>query len=259
VVVWALLVPYFDRFEIDIVSALSSQLVTALERLDVGPLSTDVLNSLDAGKGVYQLFHKGALVYVGKAESLKKRLEEHREKISGRRNIEVDDMGFKCLYVHPNWTALAPEDALIKYHRNLGKGSCPWNGNGFGPHDPGRERETTNKRVEGFDATYKIRDDWPCSWIKPGEYIAFDLLKSLKQGLPYLLRFAGVKPKSTIPHPDLLVAKINIPREGIRARDLLTLVASELPGWQATVFPGHMILYKEHRQYEHGETIWPLD
>lgn len=251
--------PYFDRFEIDIISALSSQLVTAFEKLEVGPLSVDVLKSLDAGKGVYQLFHKGALVYVGQAESLKKRLEEHREKISGRRNIRVDEMGFKCLYVHPNWTALAPEDALIKYHRKLGKGTCPWNGNGFGPHDPGRERETTNKPVEGFDATYKIRDDWPCSWIKSGEYSAYDLLKSLKRGLPYLLRFAGAEPKSTKPHPDLLSATIKVPSEGMLARELLKLVAKKLPGWQATVFPGHMILYRENRPYEHGDTIWPLD
>ncbi len=41
------------------------------------------------------------------------------------------------------------------------------------------------------------------------------------------------------------------------ARELLRTVAQALPGWQATAFPSHMILYKEHRTYIHGEVIWP--
>ena len=251
--------PCFDRFEIDIISALSSQLVNGFEKLEVGALTVELLKSLEPGQGVYQLFHNGALVYVGQARSLKKRLGEHHEKISGRRNIDVGDMGFKCLYVHPNWTALAPEDALIKYHRKLGKGTCPWNGNGFGPHDPGRERETTNKPTEGFDALYPIRDDWPCSWIKAGEHTAYELLKSLKGGLPYLLRFETAAPKSPKPHPDHLAAKVKVLSNGMAAKDLLKLVAKKLPDWQATIFPGHMILYKENRRYNHGKKIWPPD
>lgn len=207
---------------------------------------------------MYQLFHKGALVYVGQARSLIKRLEEHRGKISGRKNINVEEMGFKCLYVHPNWTALAPEHALIKYHRNLGRSNCPWNGNGFGPHDPGRERETTNKAPDGFDSTYPIRDDWVCSWIKSGEYNVEELLRLLKSGLPYLLRFETAEPKSQKPHPDLLSGKANVPSEGMCARDLLKLIAMSISGWQATAFPSHMILYKEHRRYKHGTTIWLL-
>lgn len=252
-------VPCFDRFEIDVISALSSQLVAAFDKLDVGPLTQLQLNALEPGQGVYQLFHKGALVYVGQAQSLKKRLTQHRQKISGRKNIDVVDMGFKCLYVHPNWTALAPEDALIKYHRKLGKGTCPWNGNSFGPHDPGRERETTNKPTKGFDAQYPIREDWPCSWIKAGEFTVQELLKSLKSGLPYLLRFETAAPKSSKPHPDYLSAKVKVPKDGMPARDLFKLVAKALPaGWQATVFPGHMILYKESENYDHGKTIWPV-
>jgi hypothetical protein len=159
--------------------------------------------------------------------------------------------------VHRNWTALAPEYALIKYHRKLGKGSCPWNGNGFGPHDPGRERETTNKPTEGLDALYPIRDDWPCSWIKAGEYGAHDILKSLKGGLPYLLRYQTAVAKSSKPHPDQLATKVKVPSDGMPAKELLRLIAKKLPGWQATVFPGHMILYKEDRTYNHGKKIWP--
>ncbi len=212
------------------------------------------------GQGVYQLFHKKALVYVGQARSLKKRLAEHYKKISGRRNIDVADMDFKCLYVHPNWTALAPEDALIKHHRRVGK-ACPWNGNGFGPHDPGRNREDTNKPIQGFDKLFPIRDDWPCSWVKVGEYGAFDLLTVLKKRLPFLLRFEMAAPKSKKPHPDYLTAKVKVPADALPAKELLRLIAKSLNGWQATKFPGHMILYKEDRKgsraYTHGEIIWP--
>jgi hypothetical protein len=30
-----------------------------------------------------------------------------------------------------------------------------------------------------------------------------------------------------------------------------------LANWQATRFPGHVILYKEQRTYKHGIKIWP--
>lgn len=256
-VAYALLVPYSGRFEIDIVEALSSQLIVALEKLEIGPLAVSEISSLQPGQGVYQLFHRKALVYVGQADSLKKRLLEHYKKISGRKNIDVSELGFKCLYVHHNWTALAPEASLIKHHRKLGKGSCPWNGNGFGPHDPGRERETTNKTPEGFDVTYPIREDWTCTWIKAGEYNADDLLRSLKRGLPYLLRFEAAQPKSQKPHPDCIAAKVRVPCDGMAASELLKLAAMSLPDWQATIFPGHMILYKENQTYKHGRRIWP--
>jgi hypothetical protein len=257
VITFALLVPNYGRFEIDIISALSSQLIVALEKLEVGLLTESGISSLESGQGVYQLFHGKRLVYVGQARSLKKRLAEHHEKISGRRNIDILEMGFKCLFVHQNWTALAPEDALIKYHRKLGKGNCPWNGNGFGPHDPGRQRETTNKTPEGFDATYPIKEHWCCSWINAGEDTAENLLRSLKRGLPYLLRFETAEAKSSKPHPDLIGTKVKVPRKGMPAEELLRLVAMSLHGWQATVFPGHMILYKEHQVYKHGRVIWP--
>ena len=42
------------------------------------------------------------------------------------------------------------------------------------------------------------------------------------------------------------------------AEELLKLITQNLPGWQATRFPGHMILYKERRAYDHGKVIWPL-
>ena len=80
--------------------------------MEPAPLHPDYLDALAGGQGIYQLYHLQNLVYVGKANSLKKRLNEHRDKISGRQRIDVAEMSFTCLYVHPNWTALAPEGTV---------------------------------------------------------------------------------------------------------------------------------------------------
>lgn len=204
---------------------------------------------------MYQLHYQGALVYVGKADNLRARLTQHKRKIAGRRNIHLADVAFKCLYVHRNWTALAPEDSLIKYYRAVGTGECTWNGNGFGPHDPGRTREKTNKPPDGFDAQYPIRDDWKCDWIQAGKQNTADLLKSLKSRLPFLLRYQTAGDKSPEPHPDYSHGAVLVPDGGMSARDLLRLIVRTLPGWQATIFPSHMILYKEAEGYTHGEII----
>ncbi len=249
--------PYHARFEIDIVSALAEQLVASFEKLDIGSLGVKELSEVDTDQGVYQLFQNNLLVYVGKADNLRKRLTEHRFKISGRRNISPDEMGFKCLYVHKNWTALAPEDSLIKHYKKQ-PGLCEWNGNGFGPHDPGRNREMTDKDPDGFDAMYPIKDDWGCDWIEPQEWNVRELLLSMKANLPYLLRFqVADKNRYRRGHPHYNDVTVTVQRTGMPARELLRLVASHLDGWQATVFPSHMILYEETHVYKHGETIWP--
>jgi len=130
-------------------------------------------------------------------------------------------------------------------------------GNGFGPHDPGRERETTNKAPDGFDAQYPIRQDWTCDWIKAGDHKATELLKAIKARLPYLLRYQTAKKKSQEPQADYKDLTITVPKDDMSARDLLRTVAVALPEWQATAFPSHTILYKEHRAYTHGQIIWP--
>ena len=250
--------PFHSHFEIDIIHALSSQLVAAFDKLKVAKLTAEEIGSLAKGQGVYMLYHQGSLVYVGKAGSLKKRLGEHRHKIRGRHKIEVADMEFKCLFVHPNWTTLAPENSLIRHYRKVGEGECSWNGNGFGQHDPGRERETTDKAPDGFDAQHPIRQNWMCDWIKAGDWNAAELLKAIKSKLPYLLRFQTAKQKSQKPHADYKDLTIHVLRGDMTARDLLRTMAEALPDWQATAFPSHMILYKEHRTYTHGQVIWPV-
>jgi len=246
--------PFFDHFEIDIVSALSGQLVSAFEQLEAGDLNEWNVNQVPDEQGVYELFLNGVLVYVGKAGDLRDRLRDHRWKILGRQNIDINQVTFKCLTVHPNWTALAPEVSLIKHYK--AQGLCAWNGISFGPHDPGRPRETTNKPPDGFDAQFPIRQDWVPEGITAGDWNARDLLRRLKRNLPYCLRYEGLMNGGHNDHNNTVV---HVPQDGMTAEDLLRLIAQTLPaGWQATRFPSHMILYREHTNYIHGITIWPL-
>ena len=240
--------PFFAHFEIDLVSALAEQLVEAFEKLEVGSLSEQNIALVPKAQGVYQLYRGRTLVYVGKADSLSSRLSQHRRKILGRQNIKIDELGFKCLTVHKNWTALAPETSLIAHYKSQ-PALCEWNGNGFGIHDPGRERDTTTKHPEGFDSQYPIRDDWPCTTIHAGTWKAGELLARMKRDLPFLLRYDTT-------HADYRKLKLNVPKAGMPTAELLALITKSLPGWQATRFPSHLILYKEQRQYKYGTVIW---
>jgi hypothetical protein len=124
-----------------------------------------------------------------------------------------------------------------------------WNGRGFGPNDPGAGREERNDPPAYFDSTYPINQNWV--EIEARTWNAEDLLKKLKKTLPFLLRYQK-------PHSDYGATVVNVPLTNMSAAALLTLVAQSLPpGWQATVFPSHMILYKRVRAYQYGTVAWP--
>jgi len=239
---------FFAHFDFDLATALTEQLVIAFDKLEEGGLSLEHLAQIPQKQGVYQLFRDGMLVYIGKAANLRNRLTQHRRKIVGRKNIDAEEMGFKCLTVASTWTPMALEESLIKHYKTA-PGGCEWNGNGFGPHDPGRERETTNKDPEGFDSQFPIRENWPCTSVKAGTHNAGNLLAAMKKELPYLLRY-------DTKHGDYKKVKVAVPHDGMPAIELLRIVTQNLPGWQATQFPSHLILYKEHRAYTHGTVIW---
>jgi hypothetical protein len=77
----------------------------------------------------------------------------------------------------------------------------------------------------------------------------------VKRTLPFLLRYETASGDG---HPDYNNVTIDVPESGMPAEQLLRLIAQCLPGWQATRFPSHMILYKEDRAYTQGTKIWPL-
>jgi hypothetical protein len=252
-----------SNFEINIIEALTFQLVSSLDKLTESPLTKQALEKLAPEQGVYQLFLNNEPIYVGKADNLPKRLNEHLFKITGRLTPVNFLIGFKCLYVHKNWTTLAPETSLISHYKGCASGYCEWNGNGFGPHDPGRNREITKKPPDGFDTAYPIKTNWPCSWIEPRIWNVLSLLVALKDThkLPFLLRYetehlGGDKfAHYTKGHPDHRTATVNVPRSDMTIVELLELITKALPGWQATSFVSHLILYKDNPNYRHGTII----
>jgi len=236
-------------FDIDLPRALREQLVEALAQVETGALTASNLDEVPLSRGVYQLYLFGELVYVGKASRLRTRLTKHLHKIQGRSGLDLATVSFKCLWMSPNWITLAPESQLIALYK--AQGTAIWNGNGFGPNDPGAGREDRNKPPALFDQLYPIRESWPCDFISPGNWDVRTLLLRMKKNLPFLLRFQ----KSS---PDYTGVSVEIPQGGMPASELLRLVAQALPsGWQATRFPSHMILYNRIRVFQYGTIIYP--
>jgi hypothetical protein len=237
------------HFRLSISKALTDQLHEHLHELTPVALSPANLARLESSQGVYQLYLLDDLVYVGSASSsIKRRLEQHRNKLAGRQHISADEVAFTCLYVDEDLTVLAPEDRLIRVFQD--EGSCVWNGNGFGLHDPGRRRDETEIPPSHFDALYPIRLDWACE-IDRGQYELRVLLSRVKQELPFNFRYeTTVRAKR-----DYAAVTVEVPRAGLPARALLALIAAALPSYQVTALPGYVIMYRERRSYPQGEVI----
>jgi hypothetical protein len=240
--------PASGDFKLSISRALTDQLHDALHQLESAPLIRENIANVESRPGVYQLYLGSDLVYVGSASSsLRNRLGQHQRKLAGRQNIAAAEVRFTCLYVDEDLTVLAPEDRLIRLFRD--EGSSAWNGNGFGIHDPGKRRDTTDLDADHFDRLYPIRLDWPCEGIVAGNYTARELLARIKKVLPYTYRYV-------LDHSDWNVA-IDVPGDDMPAIDLLTLVAQTFPAYQITALPGYVIMYPESQEYPDSKVIEP--
>jgi hypothetical protein len=193
-------------------------------------------------------------VYVGKADaSLPQRLERHRFKLGGRVNIDLAEITFTCLYVDEDLDALAPEKMLIDRFKS--EGSAPWNFNGFGNNDPGRERDTTRFKDDHFDTQYPADLDFPLPDIGPGRYRVDELTSKIKSLLPYVFRYETVKRR---PHPDLTDTYVEIadPESPPTGDSLFGALGEALVNWQVTALPGYVIMYREHRTYPSSRRIY---
>ena len=240
-------------FDLDIPLAVREQLHTALEKLSTDPLDQALIESVPEQQGVYNLFHNNAVAYVGKADNLRVRLNQHWRKIFGRRNISVQDVQFKCLSLGRNWIAIAAEDALIDMYS--GQGLCAWNGAGFGIHDPGRNRDDTAVGTRHWDSMHPIREDYRLEEIQAGQYLLLPLLRTVKEALPFNFRYELIGKRG---HPDFDGVEVILPKSAPAADELLVSVARALPsGWQLTLFPHQIILYKESKSYQSGRRLFP--
>ena len=240
------------EFKLSITRAMADQLAGALERLQPAPLTPASLVDVQPRPGVYELFLHGQRMYVGKAsKSIPSRLNNHLRKLSGRSNIRLDDISFQCLYVDEDLEAAAPEKMLIKIYRD--QGGAPWNTNGFGNKDPGRNRDHSLVKSNHFDAQYPINLDLSIDPIPPGTYIVSKFLAAVKSSLPFNLRFE----KSSRSKDDYKLATVTVPPSELAVRDLVGLAIEALSeGWQATALPGYVILYHENDTYDSASVLW---
>jgi Eco29kI-like restriction endonuclease len=140
------------EFDFDLDRGIREQVV---EKLESSPLLPLVKGVGPKRSGIYALYHKGSLVYIGKAtkettksgRTLRTRLNEHVSKIGARPDIEMSDMKCRYLTFVSEWWVFAAEFALVTYYKPL------WQGSGIGSKIPGKGRPGT-ERVSPFDKLY---------------------------------------------------------------------------------------------------------
>jgi hypothetical protein len=147
------------HFEFDLDLGISEQAVAKLEGSPLLPLAKGVG---PRESGVYALYHKGELAYIGKASkgttksarTLRDRLNEHVGKIGARDNISFDDLQCRYLTFDSEWWVFAAEFALIAHYRP------DWNESGFGSKTPGVGRPGT-ARVSKWNSLYPLKAGLP--------------------------------------------------------------------------------------------------
>lgn len=143
----------FDHhFDFDLDRAISAQVV---EKLEASPLLPLEKNAGPKLSGIYALYFKGKLVYVGKASkgttksarTLRERLNEHVTKIGSRQNITLGQMRCRFLTFESEWWVFAAEVALMVHYKP------EWNASGFGSKTPGVGRPGTS-RISRWNALF---------------------------------------------------------------------------------------------------------
>jgi Eco29kI restriction endonuclease len=140
------------QFVFDLDRGIRSQ---ALEQLERSPLMPLTKGAAPNASGIYALYYKGSLVYIGKASkgmtksgrNLRARLNEHCGKISERSGIALAEMAFRYLTFESEWWVFAAEFALMTHF------APAWNESGFGSKTPGKGRPGT-ERVSRWDEQF---------------------------------------------------------------------------------------------------------
>lgn len=243
----------FQEFEFDLPDALLVKLIEAFDEMEGEALLPEHVAQLPEAQGVYQLLYEGEIVYVGKTDAeagLRQRLGRHAWTVRHRCNLDVASVRFKALRVFV-FTAIDLETQLIRHYG--GEAKVSWNNSGFGSNDPGRERDTTKLKIGGFDDKFPIdldREIVPLA--EDAQLTVAGALQVLRREVPYIVR---AESKSRRPHPDLSMT-VNIKAGATTARKFIAELVEGLPsGWQATLLPGRIILYRENREYPAGTVI----
>lgn len=140
------------HFEFDLDRGIREQVVQKLQSSPLLPLSRSVGPDQS---GIYALYFKDKIVYVGKASkgttkskrTLRSRLSEHAGKIGERQNISLSQVQCRYLTFTSEWWVFAAEFALITHYQP------EWNASGFGSKVPGVGRPGTH-RVSRWDELF---------------------------------------------------------------------------------------------------------
>lgn len=242
----------YVEFEFDLPDALLTGLVKFFDQMGSASLLPNRVGEIPEAQGVYMLLLKDKIEYIGKTDAeagLNHRLDRHAWTIQHRRNLSVRDVSFKAVRLYV-FTPMDLETQLIRHYRNTHPLS--WNLSGFGANDPGRNRDKTKQRPEGFDARYPIDLDKELDSQFPKRGSGAEIAVALKQSLPYTLRIEGGRQL----HPEFANAQVALPRGTLTTRKVIQGIVGALPrGWQATVLSGRIIIYREKEEYEYGTII----
>lgn len=145
--------PHYFEFDLD--EGIRTQVI---EKLEASPLLSLEPRVGPTESGVYALYYRDTLVYIGKASkettksgrTLRARLSEHRIKIAGRQNIELTEVRCRYLTFNSEWWVFAAEYALIAHY------SPRWNYSGFGSKTPGVGRPGT-ARISAWNEQFPER------------------------------------------------------------------------------------------------------
>lgn len=242
----------FVYFDFSLPRAVTEQLIERIDQIKSSSLTDASLKRLAAfqtknktKQGVYVIYLAGAAVYAGKADGLAERLAEHLWKLKGRKGIDLTSVGYKALLLNENWSTSANEDLLIGHFKS--KSECRWNGGGFGPKDPGKNRD--GSEPSSFDDNYPVQEKFPLTKLEDMTTVGA-VLSQIKEQVPYLFRYEV---------PDKLKATplnlSGIPRE-VSAVALHTATALG-KGWQLMHFKNGFTLYESNRSYSHGSQLLP--
>ncbi len=118
-----------------------------MEKLEGSPLLPLAKNVGAQASGIYALYFRNKLVYIGKASkettkskrTLRARLNEHVTKIGERQNIKLTEMRCRYLTFASEWWVFAAEFALMVHY------DPEWNESGFGSKVPGSGRPGTHR------------------------------------------------------------------------------------------------------------------
>jgi hypothetical protein len=132
------------HFDFDLDRGIQEQVV---EKLEASPSLSLTKGVGPAESGIYALYFKNNLVYIGKASkgtttskrTLRSRLNEHVGKIESRQNISLSDMKCRYLTFDSEWWVFAAEFALMTHYQP------EWNTSGFGSKTPGKGRPGTSR------------------------------------------------------------------------------------------------------------------